>query len=703
MYKQKPSSTQDNETGLSRRILMYVVICSTLLALVTISIHYQHVKNQFFQAMEEQLQVIENGLLPALATEAYDDNDEELFMTLRAVTQIQGVQYVQLFSNIPGHQRQMEAGNADRPYDDMRRWPLPQAYHQPQTDTASYLVAYISYQHIQDRLRIESGKMLLIAAHQILILSIIYFAIFHLSITRHLSCLAKHLKQLHTGNLTMPIDCMRKRSNQPRHKSDELDLIGRSIEELCSNLHEEIQRREQTMEQLAGSEEFYRQIVEDQTEFVCRVTLDGKVTFVNSALCKFMGLSREEMLNSSPGDPFTNEVLKYIQLMIPQFSISEPTTSNEFYTTVRSLGQRLVSWKSRAFYDEQGRIVQIQGTGRDITEQAAALQELRLRDLAVRSAPNGIAIADAKLPDLPAVYVNPAFEKMSGYTPSEIIGRNMRFLHRDDVDQPGLSQLRQAIRDQTQAMVTIRNYRKDGSMYWVELIIAPMHDDDGNLTHFISIQTDVTQRMQADERQKLLMHELDHRVKNVLATVIALASQSMRTCPNMPAFKEVFTGRIQAMARAHEALASEKWEGIYMGKLVELVLGHQLFATPDRIKTAGSNVRLESRLCSPLCMVLHELLTNALKYGALKNPQGHLTLSWEETMLNDSPAVELTWREYCPVCKNCCDGTHVPGTGMKLIQGLVSYEMNGTVEHTFTDLGLFCRITIPICKNIDPS
>ena len=127
-------------------------------------------------------------------------------------------------------------------------------------------------------------------------------------------------------------------------------------------------------------------------------------------------------------------------------------------------------------------------------ERKAYEEELVLRDRSINSATNGILIADARQPDMPTVYCNAAFEKITGYATAEVLGRNCRFLQGTDHQQPGLDAIRQAIREGTEAKAELQNYRKDGSLFWNELYIAPVKDQQGRLTHFIGIQTDITQR-----------------------------------------------------------------------------------------------------------------------------------------------------------------------------------------------------------------
>jgi diguanylate cyclase (GGDEF)-like protein/PAS domain S-box-containing protein len=135
-----------------------------------------------------------------------------------------------------------------------------------------------------------------------------------------------------------------------------------------------------------------------------------------------------------------------------------------------------------------------------------ALGELGMIQRLLKSVTNGVVVADATLPDLPLVYVNPAFERMTGYSFEEVRGRNCRFLQGPDTQQPDLVVLREAIRQQRDSMSVIRNYRKDGTPFWNELYLSPLRDEHGLVTHFAGIQSNVTQRVEFGERLSFLAH-----------------------------------------------------------------------------------------------------------------------------------------------------------------------------------------------------
>jgi PAS domain S-box-containing protein len=132
-------------------------------------------------------------------------------------------------------------------------------------------------------------------------------------------------------------------------------------------------------------------------------------------------------------------------------------------------------------------------------ERRSSEELRRLLDRAVAASSNGIVITDPNLPDNPIVYVNPAFEKTTGYTMEEAIGRNCRFLQGEDRDQPAIEELRACIREGQECRVVLRNYRSDGTRFWNELYVSPVHDDAGNLTNFVGVQNDVTEIKRTEE------------------------------------------------------------------------------------------------------------------------------------------------------------------------------------------------------------
>ncbi|MGH8077659.1 MAG: PAS domain S-box protein, partial [Lysobacter sp.] len=157
--------------------------------------------------------------------------------------------------------------------------------------------------------------------------------------------------------------------------------------------------------------------------------------------------------------------------------------------------------------DEQGVTIRMVGGLLDLTQRHRYESDLRLLRRAVESTENGVVISDARLPDLPVVYVNAAFERITGYSADEVLGRNCRFLLGDDTDQLGRLEIRRGIDNGHEARALLRNYRKDGAVFWNDLHVNPVRDDTGVITHFVGVQNDITERQRYQEQ---IAHRATH-------------------------------------------------------------------------------------------------------------------------------------------------------------------------------------------------
>ncbi|MDD5411229.1 MAG: PAS domain-containing protein [Methylobacter sp.] len=232
----------------------------------------------------------------------------------------------------------------------------------------------------------------------------------------------------------------------------------------------------------------------DVHAIVSMTDVAGILTYVNDRFCEISGYSRKELLGQNHRIVKSGEHL-------PEFfaemwrTISQGNIWRGELCNRRKDGSRYwVETSIVPFLDGNGQPYQYVSIRTDISRIKEAELRLRLLERAMEASASSISIADACKFDMPLIYVNPAFERVTGYSRDEVIGRNCRFLHGKEVDQPGLDEIRAVLREGRAGEALLHNYRKDGTPFWNDMRIAPVHDAQERLTHFIGISDDVTER-----------------------------------------------------------------------------------------------------------------------------------------------------------------------------------------------------------------
>jgi PAS domain S-box-containing protein len=277
--------------------------------------------------------------------------------------------------------------------------------------------------------------------------------------------------------------------------------------------------------------------------------------------------------------------------------------------------------------------------------------------------------------------VNRAFERIVGWTAREI--EDISLMEECYPDPAYRAQIRQFMQAARPEWFDIRMRVRDGR--FIETSWSNMRMSDNTQ---IGIGIDITDRKQAEQQRTLLINELNHRVKNTLATVQSLAVQSLRAGARVPDARERFEARLTALAQAHDLLTIEGWLGVNLSDVVERAVA-PFRAANERIVIAGPPVRLQPKQALAISMALHELGTNALKYGALSNDAGRVQVAWGIAPEADD-ALELVWREQGgppvlpPVRK---------GFGSRLLERNLARELDGKTTLDYRADGLVCRIT----------
>ena len=235
--------------------------------------------------------------------------------------------------------------------------------------------------------------------------------------------------------------------------------------------------------------------------------------------------------------------------------------------------------------------------------------------------------------------------------------------------------------------------RGDGTKSWLRISGAPIHDEAGAITGALTAFYDIDPEKRAEEHRELLMNELNHRVKNTLATVQSIAAQTMRGGGLDTGLRDTFERRLIALSSAHDVLMQENWEGAELHEIAAKAMQFFKEAGPGRFAFEGPRVRLTPKAGLALAMTFHELATNAAKYGALSNTSGRVRLNWTLTKDASFDLLQLRWAEE--------DGPQVTapkrkGFGSRLIERGLAQELAGTVRIDYLPTGVICTIEAPL-------
>jgi PAS domain S-box-containing protein len=239
----------------------------------------------------------------------------------------------------------------------------------------------------------------------------------------------------------------------------------------------------------------------------------------------------------------------------------------------------------------------------------------------------------------------------------------------------------------------------DGSVRWLDDKGKTFSDSSGRPVSLTGACIDITERKRAEERQQLLMGELNHRVKNMLATVQSIMVQTLQRSDGLEDFARSFEGRVAALAHAHDLLTQGRWEAAELRDLAAQVVSPYQAAEGPSVVLDGPEVALRPKAALTLTLVLHELATNAGKHGALSEPDGRVELRWREIDGADGRLLQVDWRE------SGGPPVRAPsrrGFGLSLIERSIDYDLGGDGEVAFEADGLRCRLRLPVAGNVLP-
>jgi PAS domain S-box-containing protein len=482
------------------------------------------------------------------------------------------------------------------------------------------------------------------------------------------------------------------------------DMTPTAVPELAASLGQSSVLASRTVAPAGGgnalSDSWLAAIVESSDDAIVSKTLDGIVTSWNPAAHRVFGYTAGEMVGrhisvlAAPGRE--DEMPAILERLRRGERI-------DHYETVRrrkdgSLVE--VSVTISPIRDDAGTIVGASKLARDITERKrvdAALEasEERFRTLA-NTVPDVVWIAD---PDGTITFANDRWFRFCGLTPEQ----NARdwpkaVLHPDDRERC-IEHWTRALEEGTDYEIEVRNRRHDGEYRWFLTRAMPVRDAEGRITAWFGSTTDIHDRKQSEEYQRMLAAELSHRVKNILAVVQVLAERTGDKATSAADFIEAFRGRIQALSSAHQALMARDWHDAGLVEIVEAAVAPYL-DSHARISLNIQDLALKPEAALTLALAFHELATNAAKHGALSDERGRIAITaWTEPT-DGGNELRLDWQEQGgpsvrpPAAK---------GFGTTMLSQAIEYQHQGKAELLWRDEGLLCRLSLPLAQIVPPT
>lgn len=299
----------------------------------------------------------------------------------------------------------------------------------------------------------------------------------------------------------------------------------------------------------------------------------------------------------------------------------------------------------------------------------------------------------------PIIFANDAFLALTGYVREEVLAKSFQSLLAAGVDAEAMPIVESAFRGECESDPEIHYKRKDGSEFWATLFISPVCEENGTIVQqFVSL-VDLTKHRQDNARYKMLIDELNHRVKNTLATVQSIVTQALRRPAEPAAIRQAIESRLMALSRSHDLLTSGNWEGAGLHDLVDTALHpfEVVAGRAERFTIVGENVHLSPRTTLSLAIAFHELATNAVKYGAFSNEAGTIRIDWTVVAEETGNRVLIRWLER--------DGPKVAppmgkGFGSWVLERGIAHELGGQVTLDYLTDGLACTINIPISAEL---
>ena len=429
-------------------------------------------------------------------------------------------------------------------------------------------------------------------------------------------------------------------------------------------------------------------IVESSDDAIVSKDLNGIISSWNGGAERLFGYTAEEVI----GKPIT--ILIPAERQAEEIEILGRIRRGErvdHFDTVRQRKDRSlveISLTVCPIKTADGKIAGASKTARDISDRRRAEEHAQRLAAIVESSDDAIVSKD-----LNGIITswNGGAERLFGYTAEEVIGKPITILIPPDRQAEEIEILGRIRRgERVDHFDTVRR-RKDGSLVEISLTVSPIKTADGRIIGASKTARDITERKRAQDQQRLLLREMKHRVKNALTTVQVIAAQTFRGASRDECRE--FVGRLSALANAHDLLTAENWQGAPLRDVVEKALQPFQEKQRERVLIEGpEEIWINAEKSLLLTMALHELATNAVKYGALSNGSGQVRVAWELRKDEEPRRLKLRWQESgSPMVKP----PERKGFGSLLLDRALKYEL-GITRFDFDPRGLTWEMDIAL-------
>ncbi len=463
----------------------------------------------------------------------------------------------------------------------------------------------------------------------------------------------------------------------------------------------DITDRKKSEQELVESEQRYRSVIEAHSELLCRFLEDGTLTLVNNAYAATFGEEPDALIGKSiypliADEEHRNLVRKTIETLSPE----NPSATIEHTVTTASGEERWIEWTNR-LVETPNRSREYQAVGRDVTDRRLAEMAVVEREQMLNFALDVAALGAWEL------------DVHSGEA-ERSLRHDQIFGYDDFLEEWNLEKFlehvvpedRQQVRERyEEAIANRQNWsfecsieRADGDRRWISAKGRPILNEKGNVHVLLGTVQDITEMKSAEleiraseARKTVLMQELQHRVKNTLATVLAIIRFSARRTDNVDNLVEGLQSRLGAISKTHDLLTQQDWRGSRLSELIANELSPYEMEGSPRHELKGCDPYLNARQALSLCLAVHELATNAAKYGSLSDSKGRIKISCEE---NDGK-LRIVWKELDGPPVKVSDDRH-QGFGSFLITNALAHQISGTSELHLEQDGVRCVIELPI-------